>query len=185
MMRLIAVTCTLFAAGCVTPPIDGGDGSAPTTGIYRLTETRSGDCQTLQPDDSLDAELVAQGSSAIALFMSSPWFGDPSTILGRSYVVFTVDNGSFAHDDLMCSGVIDHRALTVESSAPDHLRVRRVDSFSNVAAGTGDCTPGIVPIADCAQTTELDYTLVEPCAKSCIQSDFDPTTGAPILRCSC
>ena len=151
------------------------DGGTPTTGIYRLTETRSGDCQTLQPDDTIDAYVVADGTSWL-LDLSAPWFGDPSAALGPALIV-EPDGGSEL-DDPICAGVVDHRAFTVELATPDHLRARFVDTFSHVAGATADCPAGRVPVADCMQTTELDYVLVEPCSSSCIQS-------APILRCSC
>lgn len=114
-MRLIAITCTLVAAGCVTPPMDVSDGGAPTTGIYRLSETRSGDCQTLQPDDTIDAYVVADGTSWL-LDLSAPWFGNPSAALGPALIV--EPNGGSELDDPICSGVVDHRAFTVELATP-------------------------------------------------------------------
>ncbi len=185
-MRLIAITLVAATAGCAAAPLDGGmDGGTPTTGIYQLTESRSGSCQPTIADDTVDAYVVADRPDAMVLLQSGSWFGPAG--LGVSWIALPLQNGSFTQDLDYCGAKL-HRELTIEGVSPDRVRARRVDSFSDVAAAAGGgCPPAALPAADCVQTIELDYELRQPCAKACIQSGqvVDPENPAPPLSCSC
>ncbi|HXU73680.1 MAG TPA: hypothetical protein VN947_30385 [Polyangia bacterium] len=188
-MKLIAITSILVAAGCGAQPGD------PTSGIYQLTETRSGDCRTQQPDDTVVAKLVADTPAQLGLQLSPGWYGDPGASRGPVLIDEPLASGPSVRDYQYCEGVLDHRVITVESATSDHLHARLVETFSNVAAASADalCPMGAAPVADCMQTTELDYVLVQPCPSRCIEAqDAPPSTvpgtnpnQPPILRCSC
>jgi hypothetical protein len=182
-MRLIAITCTLVAAGCGAQPSDG----TPSSGIYQLTETRSGDCRTQQPDDTVVAKVVADSPSQLALELSPGWYGDPGASRAPVLIDEPLASGPSVRDYQYCEGVLDHRVITVESATSDHLHARLVDTFSNVAAAAADalCPMGAAPVADCVQTTELDYVLVEPCPSRCIEADPAPPSPAAgtTIRC--
>jgi len=188
-MRMIPITCLTVVAGCAAAPLPT-DGN-PTSGIYQLTETRSGDCIQQQPDDTIDGYVIAGTSPALSLYMTAPTFApaDPANgWFGVGYVFFEVPSSPFARATLMCGGATDHMTITVEAATADHVRGRRVDSFSDVAGNLGACAPGMLPAADCSVTTELDYTLRQPCPRSCIQTgDPDPNDSnfVPTLSCSC
>jgi len=194
-LRLTVITLGLVATGCAAAPLDGGGGSGggdagdsgtPTTGIYRLTESRSGSCQPTIADDTIDASVVAARPDTLALFMTGPWFGPPA--FGISWITLFAQ-GNVTQDDDYCN-VMLHRVLTIEQTSADHVRARRVDTFSDVAAaasGPGACPPAALPAGDCTQTIELDYVLTQPCAGSCIQLGpvVDPNAPAPSLSCDC
>ena len=186
-LGLLGVTLALAAGGCAAAPLDGGgDGATPTTGIYQLTESRSGSCQPRLADDTIEAYVIAKKPGAMVLSQSGLWFGPPG--LGMSWITLPLTDGALTLDLDHCGAAL-HQVLTIEQASASHVRARRVDSFVGVAgAAAGGCPASALPAADCEQTTELDYILAEPCPDSCIQSSSeipDPAHPSVSLSCDC
>jgi hypothetical protein len=188
-VRNFALACVLVVAGC--GGIAAPSSSSPVTGLYQLTEARSGDCVQQQPDATIDAYATGDPATTVGLYMSTPSFGPAdaaSAVFAPGSVFLAVPNGALTHDAVLCGGANDHTTITIESSSPDELHVRRVDAYSNVAGNLGSCPASALPAADCTLTTELVYTLRQPCPQSCIETgapDPNDPSQAPTLTCGC
>jgi hypothetical protein len=179
---LLAITFFVFAAaGCTHPMKDDG---TPNTGLYLLTETRTGSCTpTSVPTDRIQAAVIASGAGKLRLSM-----GDVVHVpvqLGDSFEVIDVIGGTVTFELTRCNAAL-HREITIERTDSDRVDARKLDRWSNLAAADRSC--GIaLPADDCAEVTTLDYELSEPCPRECIKgsSHPDPVTGAPAWSCSC
>jgi hypothetical protein len=180
-LRLIAIT--LVAGGCTAAPL--GSGGAPTTGIYQLTESRSGSCTPALADDTISAYVDGEHPGSPLLYMSGPWFGPPG--IGMSEMAIVLEHGSATLQSNYCNAEL-HREFVLDDAEGEHVHAHHVDTFTGVAGPqSAPCLTGALPAADCTQTIELDYVLTQPCPKECIQSGepLDPSSFRPSIKCSC
>jgi hypothetical protein len=186
-MRLIAITAALVVAGCAPGAVPNGaaDGgttlATPTTGIYRLSEHSTGDCMPALADDSAGAFVIQDPSGDLRILVPLPSFASPSG-LGVTWRKEVLHDGTSTIVSDLCGAKLSG-TFSTEQSTSDHLRVRRVDAFGDVAAST--CSPAARPTNDCTLTTEIDYQLVQPCTSQCIQLGMLDSNGIPELSCSC
>jgi hypothetical protein len=186
-MRLIAITAALVVAGCAPGGVPNGDAdggttlTAPTTGIYQLSEHSTGDCMPALGDDSAAAFVMQDPSGDLRILVPLPSFGSRSGV-GVSWMTEVLHDGTSTIQSDLCGATVSGTFSTEESTS-DHLRVRRLDAFSNVAAST--CSPAARPTNDCTLATELDYQLMQPCTSQCIQFGMLDSNGIPELTCSC
>jgi hypothetical protein len=190
-MKLIAITTALVAAGCVPAGLpDGADGGTPTTGLYRLTQTTTGNCLPAELDGTSFGYVDGDKPPALLISVTPEMFGTPAAGVpgyGTSLEALEVPNGqSLAHDYDLCNANMS-QVFTVEEQAADHLRVRRDDTLSAVAGGDPACLPtSSLPSADCTQSTEIEYQLMQPCPQSCIQPNPPTDLTQPLtFHCSC
>jgi hypothetical protein len=186
-MKLIAVTLVVVAAGCGPgglPADDSDGGVTPATGIYRLSRTSTGDCTPAVADAGLDAFVIQDQPGALRILVPQPSFGPPQG-LGLTWMTEILQDGKTTLPSDLCGARVSD-TLTTEQATSDHLRVRRVEIFSDVAEST--CSPTARPTNDCTLTTELDYQLTQPCSSLCIDAellDAGLSTGFPTLSCIC
>jgi hypothetical protein len=189
-MRWIVIATALVAAGCVPPGLpDGADGGAPTTGLYRLTQTTTGGCVPAEVDGTSFGYVDGDKAPALVISVTPEMFGTPpagSVAYGVSVEVLEIPDGqATTHTFELCTANVS-ATFTVEEQAADHLRVRRDDTLSGVANQNPACVLNGLPSMDCTQSSEIDYQLMQPCPQSCIQADSssDPTQPTT-FHCSC
>ncbi len=193
-MKMIAITsCCLFASACASRPLDGGDGAdggAAPTGIYQVDETRTSDCSPAPANgmDSIPAQVIADGQSTVNLWFDDPFFpATPDDETGHGGGGSDVVDGSATSDVANCN-VNQHRVITMEAQTAESIAARVVDTFSNHANIAQPCLDiGGLPAQDCSVTTELRYTLIQPCASACIQW-VEPPAGQAVplaFKCGC
>ncbi|HEY2746301.1 MAG TPA: hypothetical protein VGL86_16820 [Polyangia bacterium] len=187
-MKMIAITAALVAAGCVQTGVSGddADGGTPTTGIYHVTQTTTGNCREVDGSGAGVVFVDDPGTIRVSIFgetFSTPTGGPP--VFGWSEEFIDIPDGFLTHTFPTCNAEVQ-QILTVEAVSADHVRVRRDDTYSGIAGADPTCLPNFIPSSDCTQTTEIDYQLTDPCPSTCIQSDDTPAPPAPLgFRCSC